>query len=276
MVRRGLAATRSEATQAIRSGKVIVSGSPAMKAGTMVLPEEPIALTSAARRYVSRGGEKLEAALDRFAVQVKGLRALDAGASTGGFTDCLLSRGAEHVVAVDVGYGQLDWRIREDPRVTVLERVNVRDLEPADLPYLAELVTADLSFISLRLAIPGLVRCAHPAAQFVLLAKPQFEAGKQEVGRGGVVRDPEVWRRVLSTVAEAARREGLEVTGTMASPLLGPAGNVEFFTHHARRPKGSAQPETAPVPGLEAAIEEGLALAQRSVGESHQQAGEGA
>jgi 23S rRNA (cytidine1920-2'-O)/16S rRNA (cytidine1409-2'-O)-methyltransferase len=276
MVRRGLAATRSEATQAIRSGRVVVSGRPAMKAGTMVLPDEPITLTSTARRFVSRGGEKLDAALDRFGVQVKGLRALDAGASTGGFTDCLLSRGAQHVVAVDVGYGQLDWRIREDPRVTVLERVNVRDLEPASLPYLPDLVTADLSFISLRLVIPALVRCADPGAVFVLLVKPQFEAGKEEVGRGGVVRDPDVWRSILASVGEASRREGLEVTETMASPLLGPAGNVEFFVRAGRVDGSSQHGASAPVPGLAAAIDEGLAVVRGSGIETDERAGAGA
>jgi 23S rRNA (cytidine1920-2'-O)/16S rRNA (cytidine1409-2'-O)-methyltransferase len=247
-----------------------------MKAGTMVLPDEAITLTSAARRFVSRGGEKLDAALDRFGVQVKGLRALDAGASTGGFTDCLLSRGAEHVVAVDVGYGQLDWRIRDDPRVTVLERVNVRDLEPASLPYLPELVTADLSFISLRLVLPALLRCADPGAVFVLLVKPQFEAGKEEVGRGGVVRDPDVWRSVLARVGEASRREGLEVTGTMASPLLGPAGNVEFFVRAGRADGSSPQGSTAVVPGLAAAIAEGLAVVRGSGIDTDERAGTGA
>lgn len=263
MVRRGLAESRSEAALAIRSGRVVVSGTAAMKAGTLVRSEEPITLSAPPRRYVSRGGEKLEAALERFAIEVKGLRALDAGASTGGFTDCLLVRGAGHVVAVDVGYGQLDWRLREDPRVTALERVNVRELQADALPYAPDLIVADLSFISLRLVIPALVRCATEDAVFVLLVKPQFEAGKGEVG-GGVVRDPDVWRRVLTQVAEACRREALTVAGAMASPLTGPAGNVEFFVHARRGEEGSSReagagPE-AFVPALEAAIEEGLGL----------------
>jgi 23S rRNA (cytidine1920-2'-O)/16S rRNA (cytidine1409-2'-O)-methyltransferase len=263
MVRRGLAATRSEAAQAIRSGKVVVSGSPAMKAGTMVLPDQPIALSAPPRRYVSRGGEKLEAALDRFDIDVKGLRALDAGASTGGFTDCLLARGAERVVAVDVGYGQLDWRLREDPRVAVLERVNVRDLRPEMLPYVAEMVVADLSFISLRLALPALVRCASPDARFVLLVKPQFEAGRAEVGDGGVVRDPDVWRRVVTEVADSCRHEGAEVLGTIASPLPGPAGNVEFLVHARRSGSGSplehGQAADSFGASLDAAIQEATA-----------------
>jgi 23S rRNA (cytidine1920-2'-O)/16S rRNA (cytidine1409-2'-O)-methyltransferase len=230
----------------------------------MVRPEEPITLTAATRKYVSRGGEKLEAALERFRIDVTSLRALDAGASTGGFTDCLLSRGAEHVVALDVGYGQLDWRLREDPRVTVLERTNVRDLRPDSLPYAPNLVAADLSFIPLRLVIPVLVRCAAGGALFVLLVKPQFEAGKDEVGRGGVVRDPGVWRRTLTQVADACRREGLDLAGTMASPLVGPAGNVEFFVYARGADEGSVlntetQAEVSS-PDLENALEEGLGL----------------
>jgi 23S rRNA (cytidine1920-2'-O)/16S rRNA (cytidine1409-2'-O)-methyltransferase len=260
MVRRGLTATRSEATLAIRAGRVVVGGSPAIKAATMVRPDEPIALTGAPRRYVSRGGEKLEAALDRFGIDADGVRVLDAGASTGGFTDCLLSSGAAHVIAVDVGYGQLDWRLREDPRVTVLERINVRDLEPGSLPYAPDLVTADLSFISLRLVLPALVRCASSQAIFVLLVKPQFEAGKEEVGGGGVVRDPGVWRRVLSDVAEACRREGLEVVAAMASPLLGPAGNVEFFLH-ARGAEAALNEGSGP--DVDAGIDEALALVRQ-------------
>jgi 23S rRNA (cytidine1920-2'-O)/16S rRNA (cytidine1409-2'-O)-methyltransferase len=264
MVRRGLAVTRSEAALAIRSGKVVVSGRPAMKAGTMVRPDEPIALSAPARKYVSRGGEKLEAALDRFDIDVEGLDALDAGASTGGFTDCLLARGAERVVAVDVGYGQLDWRLREDPRVTVLERVNVRELRPELLPYAAEIMVADLSFISLRLALPALVRCASPDARFVLLVKPQFEAGRAEVGDGGVVRDPEVWRRVVAEIADCCREEGARVMGTIASPLLGPAGNVEFFVHAQRSqniPRVADSRNAVDFDAsLDAAIEEGIAL----------------
>lgn len=271
MVRRGLAGTRSEAALAIQSGKVVVSGSPAMKASTMVLPDEPIAITARARKYVSRGGEKLEAALDRFGLDPKGLRAMDAGASTGGFTDCLLTRGATHVVAVDVGYGQLDWGLREDPRVTVLERTNVRDLEPGVLPYAPELIAADLSFISLRLAIPALVRCAAPRASFVLLIKPQFEAGKGEVGSGGVVRDAAVWRRALRDVIEASRGNLLEVIGVMASPLLGPAGNVEFFLYS--RDAGMESPprhsDQDLEPAIDQAVKEGfdlLEVASRSGG----------
>jgi 23S rRNA (cytidine1920-2'-O)/16S rRNA (cytidine1409-2'-O)-methyltransferase len=234
MVRRGLSATRSEATQAIRSGKVTVSGRLAGKAGMLVLPEEPIAVSGPARKFVSRAGEKLEAALMVFDIDVAGSLALDAGASTGGFTDCLLSRGAEHVVAVDVGYGQLDWGLREDPRVTVLERTNARDLQGSQLPYPPNLIVADLSFISLGLVLPALVRCATEDATFVLLVKPQFEAGRGQAP-GGVVNDPSVWGAAVESVARAAAGVGLTVAGVTASPIRGlEAGNAEFFLH-ARR-----------------------------------------
>ena len=273
MVRRGLTASRSEATLAIRAGRVVVGGSPAMKAATLVRADEPIALTGAPRRYVSRGGEKLEAALDRFVIDVDGVQALDVGASTGGFTDCLLSRGAAQVVAVDVGYGQLDWRLREDPRVTVLERINARELVPGSLPFTPEFVAADLSFISIRSVLPALVRSASPLAVFVLLVKPQFEAGKEEVGGGGVVRDRAVWRRVLSDVAETCRHEGLEVLSATVSPLLGPAGNVEFFLH-ARGAEAALKEESGP--DVDAAIDEALALVGQPGHRSKREQGTGA
>jgi 23S rRNA (cytidine1920-2'-O)/16S rRNA (cytidine1409-2'-O)-methyltransferase len=228
LVRRGISQSRTEAGMAIRSGTVTVSGRPVVKASTLVADDEPIAVSGPARRFASRGGEKLDAALDRFGLDVAGASALDAGASTGGFTDCLLRRGAARVVAVDVGYGQLDWRLRQDPRVVVLERTNVRDLEPTSLPYRPEVVTADLSFISLRLAVPALAGVAAPNASFVLLVKPQFEAGRDRVS-GGVVRDPGTWGDVLRGVAEAALGEGLSPVSMMASPILGPAGNAEFL-----------------------------------------------
>jgi 23S rRNA (cytidine1920-2'-O)/16S rRNA (cytidine1409-2'-O)-methyltransferase len=259
MVRRGIAASRAEAEMAIRSGKVTVAGRPAAKASTMVLAEEPIAVSQPARRFVSRGGEKLEAALDRFGIDVAGLDALDAGASTGGFTDCLLRRGASRVAAVDVGYGQLDWRLREDPRVTVLERTNVRELTRSDLPFRPAFVTVDLSFISLGLVIPALVAVAAPGAVFVLLVKPQFEAGRADVGSGGVVSDPAVWRRVLVRVGEEARARGLSPAGLMASPLLGPAGNAEFLLH--AHPASVAPDPTGFDQAVDAAVAEAEALA---------------
>jgi 23S rRNA (cytidine1920-2'-O)/16S rRNA (cytidine1409-2'-O)-methyltransferase len=223
--------TRAEATLAIREGRVTVAGSPAVKGGTLVAPDEAVAMQGPARRFVSRAGEKLEAALDRFGVDVSGRRALDAGASTGGFTDCLLRRGAEHVIAVDVGYGQLAWSLREDPRVTVLERTNARDLRPADLPYAADVVTADLSFISLASVVPALAASAAEGADFVVLVKPQFESGREAVGKGGVVTDPAARRAAMEAVASALNSAGAGLLGAMASPLLGPAGNAEFLLH---------------------------------------------
>jgi 23S rRNA (cytidine1920-2'-O)/16S rRNA (cytidine1409-2'-O)-methyltransferase len=266
LVRRGLAGTRAEAQAAIRSGRVIVAGSPATKPAALVAPEEAVGLSAPARTYVSRGGEKLEAALDRFAVDPGGRDCLDAGASTGGFTDCLLRRGAARVAAVDVGYGQLAWSIRQDPRVLVLERTNVRELEASSLPFRPTLVTADLSFISLRLVVSRLAGVAADDAgsDLVLLVKPQFEAGPRLVGRGGVVRDPDVWRRALVAVAEACRGAGFRALGAMASPLLGPAGNVEFLLHARRPANGGALPGSGLDDfELDAAVAEGVALAGR-------------
>jgi 23S rRNA (cytidine1920-2'-O)/16S rRNA (cytidine1409-2'-O)-methyltransferase len=228
MVRRGLAGSRAEAQTAIDRGLVSVAGRPASKASTMVADDEALDVRGEGRRFVSRGGEKLEAALDRFGLSVEGRDALDAGASTGGFTDVLLHRGAARVAAVDVGYGQLAWPLRRDPRVTVLERTNVRELTREHLPFVPSIVVADLSFISLRLVVDVLAGIAGDRADHVLLVKPQFEAGPADVGKGGVVRDAGVWRRTIEEVAAAARRAGLAPLGVMASPVPGPAGNVEF------------------------------------------------
>jgi 23S rRNA (cytidine1920-2'-O)/16S rRNA (cytidine1409-2'-O)-methyltransferase len=266
MVRRGLSSTRSEADMAIRTGRVTVAGQPATKAGMLVAPADPIALAASGRRFVSRGGEKLEAALDAFGVHVAGRRALDAGASTGGFTDCLLSRGAEHVVAVDVGYGQLDWGLRTDPRVTVLERTNVRALDPAGLPYRPDLVVADLSFISLDLVLPALVGASADEAEFVLLVKPQFEAERADVGKGGVVSDPDVWARVLGSVWDRLIELGVRPAGVMASPLVGPAGNVEFLLYGRRGERTGVEPTAADLSADEAihsAVDQGEGLRPR-------------
>lgn len=234
LVRRGLAGTRSEARDAIVAGRVLVGGSVARKAGTLIAPEEAVSVSGEARPYASRAGEKLAAALDRFGIDPAGLACLDVGAGSGGFTDVLLRRGAAHVTAVDVGYGQFAWKLRTDPRVTLLERRNVRDLTPGDLPDPADLVVADLSFISLTKVLDALAGVMAPQADGVLLVKPQFEAGREDVGSGGVVRDPDVWRRVLRSVAEDARRRELVPVGLMASPVRGPAGNVEFPLHVRR------------------------------------------
>jgi 23S rRNA (cytidine1920-2'-O)/16S rRNA (cytidine1409-2'-O)-methyltransferase len=230
LVRRGLAASRSEARDVIADGGVTVDGRPALKPGTLVRPDEPVNVSSG-RRFVSRGGEKLAPALERFGIDPTGKQALDAGAGTGGFTHVLLERGAERVVAVDVGYGQLSWRLRQDHRVTVMERTNVRDLRPEDLSHAPDLIVADLSFISLRAVLPALAAVAAPRCDFVLLVKPQFEAGPNGVGRGGVVRDPDVWRRVLRETVAACRDAGLGPLDAIPSPLRGPAGNVEFLLH---------------------------------------------
>ncbi len=253
LVRRGLANSRAEAQAAVEAGLVTVAGSPATKAASLVAADAPVKVLGPARPFVSRGGEKLRAALDRFSVDPRGRDCLDAGASTGGFTDCLLQAGAGRVVAVDVGYGQLAWWVRNDPRVTVMERTNVRTLEPEALPFAPDLVVADLSFISLRTVLPALVRAAAPHAEFVVLVKPQFEAGPGGVGSGGVVRDPEVWRRVLGEVAESFGSVDVGVLGVVASPLRGPAGNVEFLLH-GRRGVDDARVD------LDAAVTEGEGL----------------
>lgn len=249
LVRRGLVASRAEAQAVVREGLVLVDGRPGAKPSTLVEPADAIALSRPARRFVSRGGDKLDAALDRFAIDPAGRECLDAGASTGGFTDCLLNRGAAHVVAVDVGYGQLAWPLREDPRVTVLERTNVRDLEPSMLPYAPSLLVADLSFISLTLAVPPLARVSAGGADVVLLVKPQFEAGPRDVGRGGVVRDPAIWRRAIERVIRACAEADLGPVAVMPSPVRGPAGNVEFPLHLVRGRERDA-------PDVEAALEE--------------------
>jgi 23S rRNA (cytidine1920-2'-O)/16S rRNA (cytidine1409-2'-O)-methyltransferase len=196
-----------------------------------VAPGDPITVTEpGGPGYASRGGRKLAGALAAFpGLRVAGRRCLDAGASTGGFTDVLLRAGAAHVVAVDVGYGQLAWALRTDERVTVLDRVNVRWLRPDQVAPAPGLVTADLSFISLGLVLPALIACARPDADFLLLVKPQFEVGRDRVGAGGVVGDPELRRDAVAAVAAAAAARGLGVAGVVASPLPGPSGNVEYF-----------------------------------------------
>jgi 23S rRNA (cytidine1920-2'-O)/16S rRNA (cytidine1409-2'-O)-methyltransferase len=234
LVRRGLARSREQAAELISAGRVSVSGQTAAKPATQVTRDAPVIVAAAAAdsapEYVSRGGHKLAGALTAFSeLDVSGRRCLDAGASTGGFTDVLLRAGAAHVVAVDVGYGQLAWSLRTDPRVTVRDRVNVRALEPEQVAPAPSLVVADLSFISLTLVLPALARCASADADYVLMVKPQFEVGKDRVGAGGVVRDPRARADAVRTVTEAAAGLGLGVRGITASPLPGPAGNVEYF-----------------------------------------------
>ena len=232
LVRRGLARSREQAAELISAGKVAVAGQTASKPATQVSRDAPVTVAedSGEPVYASRGGRKLAGALAAFdGLLVEGKRCLDAGASTGGFTDVLLRAGAAHVVAVDVGYGQLAWSLRTDPRVTVLDRVNVRGLEPSQVAPAPRIVVADLSFISLTLVLPALIACAAPDADYALMVKPQFEVGKGRVGAGGVVRDPADRADAVRGVCDAAAGLGLGVRGITASPLPGPAGNVEYF-----------------------------------------------
>ena len=247
LLRRDLAASRSQARELIEAGKVLVSGAVADKPARLVDPGDPVLVTVDGPRFVSRGGEKLDAALHRFGIDVAGRRVVDAGASTGGFTDCVLQRGALEVVAIDVGHGQLHERIRTDPRVDVRERANVRHLGLGDIGRPAQLVVADLSFISLRAVLPNLVAMADAGADLVVLVKPQFEAGRAEANKGrGVIRDPVVWRRVLTEVIDAASARGLGILGVMVSPLHGADGNTEFLLH-ARVGPAAADPTYAPL-----------------------------
>jgi 23S rRNA (cytidine1920-2'-O)/16S rRNA (cytidine1409-2'-O)-methyltransferase len=234
LVRRGLAASRSQAKLAIEAGRVLVKGIPATSVSRMVAESEPISLAGPAARFVSRGGEKLDGVLSRLDVPVEGRVWLDLGASTGGFTDRLLQGGARLVIAVDVGYGQLEWGLRNDPRVHLLERVNARHLTPELLPERPEGVTADLSFISITVVLPAVVRCAAEECDYLLMVKPQFEVGKGSVGKGGVVRDPGLWRSAIERVVTAAEDLGLGLVAAAPSPLPGPAGNREFFIHLRR------------------------------------------
>ncbi|MFW5933134.1 MAG: TlyA family RNA methyltransferase [Actinomycetota bacterium] len=244
LVRRGLVASRAEAQEALAAGLVTIDGAPALKPATQVTSTQGLRLEAPPRAYVSRGGEKLAPALAAFGVDPTGRWCLDAGASTGGFTDCLLQHGASHVVAYDVGYGQLHERLRTDPRVTVAERVNVRELTREDITDPPpSLVVADLSFISLRSVLPALRAVAAPDAEAVVLVKPQFEAERGQVGKGGVVRDPRVWQRCLEAVAGAALRVGWRAVDAIASELVGPAGNVEFLLHLAPAADPGSRPQ---------------------------------
>lgn len=242
LVRRGLARSRADAKRAIEEGLVEVRGIPVLRPTARVRGDAPIALRARGPRFVSRAGEKLDSALARFEIEVAGRSWLDAGASTGGFTDRLLKGGAARVAAVDVGYGQLDWGLRTDARVVVLERTNVRHLRGSDVPWPVDAVVADLSFISLRVVLAPLVSVARPTADFLLLVKPQFELARGEVGKGGVVRDPGLWRRALAGVARTASALSLEARGAAPAWPPGPAGNREFFLwlRRAKSPSAAA------------------------------------
>ena len=232
LVRRQLVASRTEAQEMIDLGRVLVNGAVADKASRLVDPADAVLIEGPPPRFVSRGGEKLAAALDAFDVNVTGRRVLDAGASTGGFTDCLLQSGASHVVALDVGHGQLHPRIRHDDRVTVIERFNVRDVTPEAIGGPVDTVVADLSFISLTLVARALLGVCTEGADVVVLVKPQFEAGRRDVARGrGVIVDPEVRQRAVDDVTAAFREAGAEVRGVIESPIRGAEGNKEFLVH---------------------------------------------
>ena len=230
LVRRGIARSRDHANDLIEARQILVNGIPASKPATQVDPETSIKMAKERDDFVSRGGHKLAGALDHFTgITLQGRRALDAGASTGGFTDVLLKRGVGHVVAVDVGYGQLAWEIRQDSRVTVLDRTNVRHLTLEQVGEPVDLVVADLSFISLTLVIPALKEVTTSDADLVVMVKPQFEVGREKLGAGGVVRDTQLRKQAVRDVALSAYDLGLGCIDVVASPLPGPSGNVEYF-----------------------------------------------
>jgi 23S rRNA (cytidine1920-2'-O)/16S rRNA (cytidine1409-2'-O)-methyltransferase len=256
LVRRGLARSREHAQQLIAEGRVRVAGNTATKPATQVDDAAPVVVLESPTGpdYASRGAHKLLGALDRWDPQgtmVRGRFALDAGASTGGFTDVLLRRGAAHVLAVDVGYGQLAWALRSDERVTVMDRTNIRALTVPDLPQRPDLVVADLSFISLRLVLGVFAAIVAEGADLLLMVKPQFEVGRESLGSGGVVRDPQLRESAIIGVASAAEAVGLGTVGVVASPLPGPSGNVEYFLH-LRADAGPVDPAE-----VRRAIEEG-------------------
>jgi 23S rRNA (cytidine1920-2'-O)/16S rRNA (cytidine1409-2'-O)-methyltransferase len=231
VVDRGLSPSRERARALILAGPIAVDGQVISKAGTPVAAGARIELIAPDHPYVGRGGVKLAHALETFAIDVQGRRALDIGASTGGFTDVLLQRGAKSVVALDVGHGQLDWRLRNDSRVLVRERVNARTLTSSDVPHAVDLVTIDVAFISLRHIFPSLPPFLARGSDIVALVKPQFEAGRRDIGRGGLVTDPAVHDAVIARTAEAASAAGLTRAGMTPSPITGAKGNREFFLH---------------------------------------------
>ncbi|MGO9015805.1 MAG: TlyA family RNA methyltransferase [Dissulfurispiraceae bacterium] len=231
IVDRGLASSRERARALIMEGKVFVSGVPVTKAGTMVAPDAPVEVSGGEIPYVSRGGLKLEAALKCFNISPVGKIAMDVGASTGGFTDCLLQHGAAKVYCIDVGYGQLAWKLRQDPRIVIIERANIRYLEKEKIPDSVELATIDVSFISLVKVVPRVLEFLQPAGEVIALIKPQFEVGKGEVDKGGVIRDAAKRERAVSQVKEAMQSLGLRIIGVMQSPVQGQKGNIEYLIY---------------------------------------------
>ena len=260
LVRRGLAESRARAQQLIAQRRVTVSGALAEKAARLVDSAEPVEVSGDTPEFVSRGGYKLSAALDRFALDCNGRRIIDAGSSTGGFTDCVLARGAASVVAIDVGRNQMHERIRADPRVEVHEQTNIRHVHPSDVGGLADVVVADLSFISLRTVAGALVGLVRSGGDLVVLVKPQFEAGKAEADKGrGIIRDPGVWSRTLNEVSEALMHRGAAIMGAMASPITGADGNFEFLLHARYLGLGPLDTALLDAALLEAAVEQAVA-----------------
>ena len=245
LVEKGLCETRSRAQAVIMSGEVYVNGQKSDKPGTPTDAEAEIEIRGNACPYVSRGGLKLEKALRDFGVDPTGLTCLDSGASTGGFTDCLLQNGAKQVFAIDVGYGQLAWSIRTDPRVVCMERTNIRYVTPEQLGAPVQLAVIDVSFISLRIVLPAVKCLLSENGQSVCLIKPQFEAGKENVGKKGVVRDPAVHKAVLDDFLRLAAEMQMTVRNLTFSPVKGPEGNIEFLGHLSMQPQGAASPDTA-------------------------------
>jgi 23S rRNA (cytidine1920-2'-O)/16S rRNA (cytidine1409-2'-O)-methyltransferase len=235
LVARGLIESRERARALILAGDVVVDDHAVDKAGQLVFIDAQIRIKGSGIPYVSRGGLKLQKALDEFPLEVSGLCALDVGASTGGFTDCLLQRGVRKVFAVDVGYGQLAWKLRQDERVVCLERTNIRFLEPEALSEVPDIAVIDASFISLEKVLPNTLRLVKEGGEIVALIKPQFEVGRGQVGKGGVVRDEKKHREVIDSICSLVETLGLDVKGVLESPLLGPKGNKEFLIHLKKR-----------------------------------------
>jgi 23S rRNA (cytidine1920-2'-O)/16S rRNA (cytidine1409-2'-O)-methyltransferase len=231
LVERGLVESRERGQALIIAGQVLVNGQKVEKSGSLVPGDAEIRILGGQMPYVSRGGLKLEKALREFKIEVKEKTCIDVGASTGGFTDCLLQQGAKKVYAVDVGYGQMAWKVRQDPRVVVIERTNIREIEPTLIPERSDLAVIDVSFISLEKVIPSLVRFLGPKADIIALIKPQFEVGKEQVGKGGIVRDEAAREASKDRLAAFVAEQGFEVKGVIRSPITGQDGNVEYLMH---------------------------------------------
>jgi len=235
LVERGLVESRERGHALILAGHVLVQGQKQDKAGALVPEDAELRILGDVLPYVSRGGLKLQGALKEFKISAEGKTAIDAGASTGGFTDCLLQHGVKKVYAVDVGYGQLAWKLRQDPRVITIERVNIRDIAASLIPELIDLVVIDVSFISLEKVIPSILKFLKPDSELIALIKPQFEVGREQVGKGGIVRDEAARNTAVDRVTDFIRDLGLEVKGVIPSPITGQDGNVEFLIYAVRR-----------------------------------------